>query len=246
MAEPFCGTDMGCIGVRSHEPRRRLLAAASASILATACFDGDLENFALEATASEGLPPDASSSDAATSTTSSGMGGAAHDTLLIDDFEDGDTLANSGFGWWYTTNDTTGEQDFRIAEVFDRPEGTRAANSSGTGFDVWGALVGLDLTIGEGTYDARAFSELRFWARAAPDSVTAVSARLIEGDLQFEKAIELSADWQEYVLELRSLSAVDGSARVIDSSRLMALQFFVFSDQRFEFWIDDVVFVGPP
>jgi len=224
---------------------RRLLWMMSASILASACFDGDLENFALQAATAEGAAPDASSSDASAGTTSSGLGGATHD-IVIDDFEDGDTLANSSFGWWYTTNDTTGDQDFRIAAVFDRPEGTRAANSSGSGFEVWGALVGLDLTEGEGAYDARAFSELRFWARAAPDSVTALSARLIEGDTQFEKAIELSTDWREYVLEFQALSAVDGSGRAIDSSRLLALQFFVFSDQRFEFWIDDVVLVGPP
>lgn len=243
MAEPFCDADMGRMSMPTQQIQLRLVAVAC--MLVTACFDGELENFTLENGGSGGLAPDSSSSDAGTSATSSGMGGAPQD-LLVDDFEDGDTRANDDFGWWYATNDTTGDQDFRIAEVFGRPAGMRAANSSGSGFHVWGALVGLDLTAGEGAYDASAFGELRFWARAAPTSVTALSARLLMGDLQFEKAIELSSEWQEYVLEFQALSAVDGSDRIIDSSRLTALQFFVFSDQSFEFWIDDVVFAGEP
>ena len=243
MAEPFCDGDVGRIAMRTQQIQLRLIAASC--ILVTACFDGELENFALEVGGSGGLAPDSSSSDASTSATSSGMGGAPQD-LLVDDFEDGDTRANDDFGWWYATNDTTGDQDFRVAEVFGRPEGMRAANSSGSGFRVWGALVGLDLTEAEGAYDGSAFGELRFWARAAPDTVTSLSARLLEGSLQFEKPIELSSEWQEYVLEFQALSAVDGSDRIIDSSRLTALQFFVLSDGSFDFWIDDVVFAGQP
>jgi hypothetical protein len=199
------------------------------------CFDGELDNFASR---------DDSSAENATS---SSTDAAAPSELLIDDFEDGDTGASNGFGWWYTANDTVGDQDFRISEIADRPRSSRAANSSGIGFEVWGALVGLDLTPGSGNYDASAFRELRFWARAAPDSVTTFSARLLErGESHFETPIELGSEWQEYVLRFDSLSAVDGSERTIDSSAVSALQVFVFSSERFNFWIDDVVFVGGP
>ena len=43
-----------------------------------------------------------------------GAAGAAA-SLVIDDFEDGDTRAKEPFGWWYPVNDATGTQGFGIA-----------------------------------------------------------------------------------------------------------------------------------
>lgn len=223
-----------------------------ASILAGGCLNAELDNFAARPVSSKvestisasGMFSSGTGAAAAVGTT--GVAGSPSE-LLVDDFEDGDTLASNGFGWWYSQNDTAGDQDFRIGELSDRAESTRAANSSGIGFDVWGALVGLDMTPGSGLYDASAFTQLRFWARAAPDTVTSLSARLLEGgETQFETPIELGTEWRQYILRFDALSAVDGSDRLIDSSRIAALQIFVFSDQRFNFWIDDVVFVNAP
>jgi hypothetical protein len=235
----------------------------TATLLTTfACFDADLHNFAPKQTTSSGTGLGSTEATAATT----GSGGSTSSStsptpsvaattaaagspslLLVDDFEDGDTLASNGFGWWYSQNDTAGDQDFRISETSERPPSTRAANSSGIGFDLWGALLGLDLTPGDGMYDASAFAEVRFWAKAAPNSVTSLSARLLEGaELQFETVIELTTEWQEYVLAFDSVVPVDGSDRKLDASRLAAVQFFVFSADRFDFWIDDVVLVGLP
>jgi hypothetical protein len=241
----------------------------AATLLTTpACFDADLHNFAPKQTTSSGTGSGSTEATAATtgsggarnlvsgsstansaspSVTATTANGGSPSLLLVDDFEDGDTLASNGFGWWYSQNDTAGDQDFRISETSERPPSTRAANSSGIGFDLWGALLGLDLTPGDGMYDASAFAEVRFWAKAAPDSVTSLSARLLEGgELQFETVIELTTEWQEYVLAFDSVVPVDGSDRKVDASRLAAVQFFVFSADRFDFWIDDVVLVGLP
>ena len=44
----------------------------------------------------------------------------------------------------------------------------------------------------------------------------------------------------------QSFTNVDGSEGTLDSAQLAAFQIFVFSDQRFNFWIDDVVFAAGP
>lgn len=230
--------------------RRRgaTLGAVVTACVATGCLEAELDNFASrpEGSGGSGAATEASSSSGGSNTVggTDGIGGRV-DELLVDDFEDGDTLASNGFGWWYSLNDTAGDQDFRISDVSDRPGSTRAANSWGIGFDIWGALVGLDLTEGSGTFDGSAFTQLRFWARAAPDSVTTLSARLlIPNEVQFATSIELSTEWREYVLRFDELENVDGSAGALDSAHLAAFQLFVFSDQRFNFWIDDVVFAA--
>src|SRR5687768_12445766 len=198
------------------------------------CFDGELTSFSERTTGGLGgtgsnppLVPPASS------------------PLLVDDFEDGDTLAANGFGWWYTQNDTTGEQVFSIETVADS-NGGRAAYSSGSGFEVWGALIGLDFTPGEGLYDARAFGGLRLRARAGADSVSAVSVRLIENaELQFARDVMLTTEWSEYYFAFSELTPVDDSGRVFDAARLAALQVFVFSSEPFAIWLDDVVLEPP-
>lgn len=235
---------MGCIATL----RSRVGGAVVAASLATGCFEAELDNFGPRADASAGSdePTSAVGSNSSGSGGTSGVGSSV-DELLVDDFEDGDTLASNGFGWWYSLNDTAGDQDFRVSYVSDRAGSTRAANSSGIGFDIWGALVGLDLTEDSGTFDGSAFTELRFWARAAPDSVSTISARLLEPDeVQFGQSLELGTEWQEYVLRFDELKNVDGSEGPLDTTRLAAFQIFVFSDQRFNFWIDDVVFVANP
>lgn len=204
-----------------------------AGALLGGCFDGELTSFT-ERTL-EG--PGDTSSDLP-------MVPTARAPLLVDDFEDGDTLAENGFGWWYTTNDTTGAQAFSIETV--DTNGGRAAYSAGSGFEVWGALIGLDFTPGEGVYDARSFGGFRLRARVDPGSISAVSVRLIENaELQFAGDVTFTTEWDEYHFAFSELVPVDDSGPALDPARLAALQVFVFSSEPFAIWLDDIVFVPP-
>lgn len=159
--------------------------------------------------------------------------------LLVDDFEDGDTRAASGLGWWYTQSDTTGEQTLNIESPSDAGAGARAAHYSGFGFQVWGALLGLDFTPDEGHFDASSYSAMHFRARVGEGSVTRVSARLLDPTGQFVLDLELTNEWAEYALPFASLVAVDGGSRRLDASRLTQLHLFVFSADYFDLWLDD-------
>ncbi len=232
-------------------PLPRFTTAALLFSACTGCFDTELETLVPRERAASSSAGGSSEMGTTGSTTSSttqdGSGGSVsspEQELLVDDFEDQDTRAANGFGWWYATNDTAGDQDFRISEISDRASSHWAANTSGIGFDIWGALVGLDLTPGDGTFDASSFEAMRFWAKAGPQSVTHISARLLESsESQFGLDIELQQQWTRYTLVFDELEAADGSSRTLDASRLAALQLFVFSPERFDFWIDDVVLV---
>src|SRR5688572_19818482 len=149
------------------------------------CFDGELTSF------SERTIPGSGGTTSEPSDVP-----PASSPLVVDDFEDDDTRAENGFGWWYTTNDTTGSQVFSI-EVAD--DGGRAAFSAGSGFEVWGALIGLDFTQDEALYDARSFGGLRLRARVDAGSTSAVSVRLIEStELQFARDVTFTTEWDEY------------------------------------------------
>jgi hypothetical protein len=162
-------------------------------------------------------------------------------TLLIDDFEDGDTQALATDGWWYVVNDGAGEQRFGI-EPTSRSGSQLAAHTSGSGFRVWGAALGLDLTGYEHRYDASAFDELRFWARtgATPRdvSVTFLSGT---GD-HFALIVSLTTEWRQFVAPFAAAFPTEGDAnRSLDTTDLEALQFFMLTDAAFDLWLDDVV-----
>jgi hypothetical protein len=202
-------------------------------VLLGGCFDGQLTSFGERTT------------DGSGGTESDPPVPPATSPLLVDDFEDGDTRAEAEFGWWYTQNDTTGQQAFSVETVADS-NGGLAAYSSGSGFEVWGALIGLDLTLGEGLYDARSFGGLSLRARVGADSVSSVSVRLIENtELQFARDVTLTTEWREYHFAFSELSPVDDSGRPFDAARVAALQVFVFSSEPFAIWLDDVVFEPP-
>jgi hypothetical protein len=159
--------------------------------------------------------------------------------LPVDDFEDGDTRAASSLGWWYTQGDTTGEQNFRIEASGDEEGGAFSAHYSGFGFQVWGALLGLDFTPDEGQLDASAYTAMHFRARAGEASVTQVSARLLDPSGQFALDLELTTEWRDYELPFAALHAVDGGPQTLAASKLTQFHLFVFSAEYFDLWLDD-------
>jgi hypothetical protein len=218
---------------------------------AAACTDGTLQVWSARAR-SEGPADAGASMDSVNSTTSnSAVPPDAADVVttdvpltgpfLVDDFEDGDTRAQAGLGWWYTQSDTAGQQTFRVENPNDATRGAFCAHHSGFGFSIWGALFGLDFTQGEGALNASGLSALRFQARAGEDSVTRVSARLLDPDRQYAMELELSTEWREYTLPFQALVAVDGSGTLLDPSRLSQLHIFIFSAEYFDLWLDDFV-----
>lgn len=218
------------------------------------CTDGALRLWDVRSVTPDAGAQDTSSFGTSEDTSSNGEGYTSMDgsrtstgsmtelpttPLLVDDFEDGDTRAASGLGWWYTQSDTTGEQTLRIESSSDAGGGALAAHYSGFGFQVWGALLGLDFTPDEGHIDASRYTAMHFRARAGEGSVTRVSARLLDPTGQFVLDLELTNEWAEYALPFASLVAVDGGSRRLDASRLTQLHLFVFSADYFDLWLDD-------
>jgi hypothetical protein len=178
---------------------------------------------------------------------SSGAGGSELPSpFVLDDFEDGDTQSLSiPEGYWYFEPDPTCSGSFVIETTAGHPDMTHAIRARGGGCTDWGALLGLDLggTAPGDSFDASSFDALRLWARAEPGSVAELSVSLMDPQ-HFDTVIEVSAEWQEFVLPLDGFMFNDqGPEPPYDVSRFTHLQFFVFSPESFDFWLDDIAFV---
>jgi hypothetical protein len=164
--------------------------------------------------------------------------------FVLDDFEDGDTESLSIVeGYWYFQPDTTCTGVFGVEIVTARPGNTHAIRARGGGCSAWGALLGLDLGGAGDAFDASSFGALRLWSRAEVGSFSTISVSLLD-PLHFDTTIDLTTDWSDYVLPLDGFSFNDeGGVQPFDRDALTHLQFFVFSDTSFDFWLDDVAFV---
>lgn len=165
--------------------------------------------------------------------------------FVLDDFEDGDTQSlNIPEGYWYFRPDETcSSGSFVIEATPERVENTHAIRARGGGCTAWGALLGLDLGGSGETFDASSFDALRLWARAEAGTVSTLSVSLLDPE-HFDFIVEVSADWQELTLPLDDFAYNDDEVeRPHDASRFTHLQFFVFSAEPFDFWLDDVAFV---
>jgi hypothetical protein len=101
------------------------------------------------------------------------------DDMTIDDLEDGDTLICRRFagrtGGWYAFGDgsPTGEltqssKDFAPTRIEDGSRGTSryAARLSGSGFTIFGAIMGFNLLFPVQPFDARGLGGVTFWMRS--------------------------------------------------------------------------------
>ncbi len=213
--------------------RGALASALLTATLLSACSDGNLDAFAIRTAGMAGATTAGGSSTAGASAT-----GGAPSTLLLDDFEDGDSQALSSESWWYLVNDGTGTQSFGI-ELVSRGESTHAIRTQGSDFGDWGAMLGLDLAGSDSVLDASGYGEIHFYARAVPGSATLVEVILNDGLIKYWSEISLGSDFQQYHLRFADFIGPEGAVP-LDTSTLAHLQFFVNTSAAFDYWIDDI------
>jgi hypothetical protein len=160
-------------------------------------------------------------------------------TLLIDDFEDGDTRAKEPLGWWYPINDKTSTQGFGIEPVSSGTASLYALKTHGSGFQDWGAAVGVNL-VGDSTpLSALGYEALCFVARVEAGTGDPIEVHLLKGDAtHYLQRVSLSETWTRYCLPL--VDFIGPNEAVLVPNALTALQFFVRPGTPFVLWLDDV------
>jgi hypothetical protein len=230
------------------------------------CSDGKLDAFTRQTQATpsggagthsggvSGGSAGASSGGAGNNSGGKSASGGAPNTgpLLIDDLEDGDSQTVISGGWWYMQNDRSGTgQALYGADTSRAGSPTRAVHASGSGFNAW-FFVGLDLP-GQPNLDASAFSRVTFLARAEAASVArTLSVDVLDSTsinvqdstaLHFRSSVELGNEWTTFSLPLREFVPTEGDATLrVNRAELSAIEFWVFSPEAFDFWLDDLTF----
>jgi hypothetical protein len=197
---------------------------------------------------------------------------------MIDDMEDGDGSilpAGGRVGAWYTYNDATptGMQKPLAMSPFVMTPGGRtatgyAAETSGSGFTVWGAGMGFNLDDpGDGmngsakvTYNASAYSGIAFWAKAGAGAAPALRVNVSDKNTDpaggvcmpadkcndhFGKDIRLTEEWALYTMNFADLLQLGWGqpSAALDVAHLYAVQFQVAKGVTFDVWLDDVAFL---
>jgi hypothetical protein len=211
---------------------------ALAGCLLGACDDGTLRAFEprLALGGTGGVSSDGQSGAAPAGT--GGDGPRPTLPLIIDDFEDGDFVAENPLGWWYRINDKTSTQGFGIEPVNSGTASVYALRTHGSGFTDWGALIGVDLTRQAMPLNVASYRQLCFAARVEPGSSTVIQAHLLQGGQHYIEELSVSEDWSRYCRAFGVFKGPSGAALV--PSGLMALQFFFLPSSPFAFWLDDV------
>jgi hypothetical protein len=227
---------------------RVLRYGALAGCLLSACDDGRLGAVAPRAALAgaggsvSGSGPDEPGGTSPADSEMGGDTGAPSSPLFIDDFEDGDPIAKEPFGWWYSINDQTSAQGFGIEPISGTAASVYALRTHGSGFQSWGAAVGVDL-IGKSTsLNARGYKQLCFAARIETGSSPMIQVHFLQGEQQRQHYIQelsLSESWNRYCLPL--VDFVTSAKVALVPSQLIALQFFFTPPTSpFAFWLDDV------
>jgi endoglucanase len=191
---------------------------------------------------------------------------------LIDDFEDNNNqtkVTGGRGGYWYTFADERGTTvDPEAGGPFaPSPGGANGSKYAGhvTGKVGYGAVVygalGVNLTDPKGPYNASTYKGIAFWAKKASGSYGQV--RLKVPDVSTDKDggvcsecfndfgadINLTESWQRYVFPFRKMRQLPdwGAPRphMIKPAKLFGIQWQVNKPgASFDFWVDDVEFVG--
>lgn len=161
---------------------------------------------------------------------------------FIDDFEDLDTRAQNGFGWWYIVNDQTGTQTFEVVDPSDRPGDKAAMHTVGSGFTSWGAEVGVNF---DRPFDATRFSALEFVVKEGSSGAnTAMTVRIVDSNHNFNSPSPLTSTWSKHHITFAGGVSIDGPSLRLDALQIIGVQFaFDNNSAAFELWLDDVQFV---
>jgi hypothetical protein len=161
--------------------------------------------------------------------------------LLVDDFEDGDPRAKEPLGWWYPVNDRTGTQGFGIEPASSSAASVYALRTHGSGFQSWGAALGVNLVDGATPLNLLSYEELCFVARVEADTAQRIEVHLLrqgEEEEHYRKEVSLSESWTRYCLPLVAFIGANEAALL--PNELIALQFFFPPGSPFALWLDDV------
>lgn len=194
----------------------------------------------------------------------SATGGGAEP--LVDDFNDDNLFLPSNehrVGEWYSfTDETTGCATLGV----ERADGSPALHFSGGGFGAWGSGFGTafawsDAARGLCTYDATAFSGIRFRAKGNASLRMNVASRASafvskggtcpdsEGCFdQHGRNIVLSPDFQTLEVAFCSLTQVGFGVPLgnLDLTKLTNLNFLVETRGNFDVWLDDLELIPWP
>lgn len=207
-----------------------------------------------------------------------GMGGdgPASGYELIDDMEDNNqfvAFTSGRNGPWGVYNDESGGSQMpspgftTMMDVSgDAPHSGSdyAAYTSGNGFSVWGAVLSATMK-SVGSYDANAYSGLRFFAKAGAGANKSMQIRLVTTDTDprggvcseeptpadehcydhFLTQLSLSEDWQRYEVYFDDFVQVNGGKQFPAPALggLYTIEFLAPANLPFEFWIDDLEFI---
>jgi hypothetical protein len=217
--------------------------------IAYACNGGQLDAFTSQApaagsagtTGSGGALPNGGTSGMSPA---GGEGGAFPDSLLIDDFEDGNREAALNDGLWYVSNDGTGVQTLSVAmSPVDTSTSTYALRSTGVGFERFGQVI-CDIAGNSASFDASAYAALSFSARAEPGSSPDALFAFLVGSQHFAVPVRFGTEWGVHTIPFADvLPAEDGPLTSFDPRAIAAIQFVVPRGASFDFWLDDLEFV---
>ena len=194
-----------------------------------------------------------------------GDGGAIVD--MIDDFEDGNgaLLPNDGRqGFWYVFNDgsmggsQTPPADRVLPSVGGANDTDHAMHSTGNGFTVWGAGLGVDFQNMGGNslkmpYDASNYTGIVLMGKGngpvrvsvAIESTTAESegGTCVSDCDQHGLLLNFTNEWQEFYLPFDELAQEGwGTPQPWDAATTTALQFKLNPNIDFDLWVDEIGF----
>lgn len=183
--------------------------------------------------------------------------------LLIDDFEDGDDLANVAGGltgaWYVTHDDSSGYINPSSGEEFVPENGGangtgRSGRIRGWGFSRWGASLALSLNAYGCGLNAQTTVGIQFYAKgqgtinfsvATTQTVPVDEGGTCVGNCfnNFDTPLNLTSSWQEFTIPWTSLSQADwGTIAEFSDRDLKYIEFVVPVDSTFDVYVDELRF----
>lgn len=178
-----------------------------------------------------------------------------HESLLIEDFEDGDTRHRyaefSGEGWWFLSYDTNSVTIY--PELGSFPVPLQADFARGTvlhfqaSFDSTSLYPWLDCGVQIGRnyqpYNLDSVDSLVFWAKGSGQAIVTLHYADTAGTTKEpEYLLTLPTEWTRISIPMDSIT-IEGAtnARALRTG-ITSLSWVMISDA--EFWLDDITLVG--